>query len=57
LNWKAVGALFLGAAVALVGLVVPALRFWYDYSWFVGVAVSFVTYYSMMAKVEQKPSS
>jgi hypothetical protein len=32
-----VGALFLGAAVALVGLVVPALRFAYDYSWFVGL--------------------
>jgi NCS1 family nucleobase:cation symporter-1 len=43
--------------VALVGLVVPALRFWYDYSWFVGFAVSFVAYYGMMAKVEQKPSS
>jgi len=55
-NWKAVGALFLGAAVALVGLVVPALRFWYDYFWFVGFAVSFTAYYGMMAKVEQKPS-
>ncbi len=56
-NWKAVGALFLGAAVALVGLVVPALRFCYDYSWFVGFAVSFAAYYAMMAGVERKPSS
>src|SRR6266852_1372725 len=48
-NWKAVAALTLGAAVALVGLVVPALRFWYDYSWFVGFTVSFVAYYGMMS--------
>jgi NCS1 family nucleobase:cation symporter-1 len=47
-NWKAVGALLLGAAVALVGLVVPALRFAYDYSWFMGFVVSFAAYYGMM---------
>jgi NCS1 family nucleobase:cation symporter-1 len=40
--------MFLGAAVALVGLVVPALRFAYDYSWFVGFVVSLVAYYGMM---------
>jgi len=55
-NWKGCGRIISGAAVALVGLVVPALRFWYDYSWFVGFAVSFVAYYGMMTKVEQKPS-
>ena len=49
-NWRAVGALALGAAVALVGLVVPAVRFWYDYSWFVGFGVSFVSYYALMAR-------
>jgi len=48
-NWRAAGALALGAAVALVGLVVPAVRFWYDYSWFVGFAVSFLSYYGLMA--------
>jgi cytosine/uracil/thiamine/allantoin permease len=37
--------------------VIPALRFWYDYSWFVGFMVSFVAYYAMMAGVERKPSS
>ena len=47
-NWKAVGALALGAAVALIGLVVPVLRFSYDYSWFVGFTVSFVAYYGLM---------
>ena len=51
-NWRAVGALSLGAAVALVGLVIPAVRFWYDYSWFVGFAVSFVSYYGLMARQE-----
>jgi len=31
-----------------VGLVVPALRILYSYSWFVGFAVSFVAYYALM---------
>jgi NCS1 family nucleobase:cation symporter-1 len=48
-NWRAVAALALGAAVALVGLVFPPLRFWYDYSWFVGFIVSFVIYYFLMS--------
>ena len=51
-NWRAVGALGLGAAVALVGLIIPTVRFWYDYSWFVGFAVSFVSYYGLMAHQE-----
>jgi cytosine/uracil/thiamine/allantoin permease len=29
-------------------LVVPSLRPLYDYSWFVGFAVSFVAYYGLM---------
>jgi NCS1 family nucleobase:cation symporter-1 len=48
-NRRAIAALVLGAAVALMGLVIPPLRFWYDYSWFVGFIVSFVTYYILMA--------
>lgn len=47
-NWRAIGALALGAGIALVGLQVPALRALYDYSWFVGFAVSFVAYYALM---------
>jgi NCS1 family nucleobase:cation symporter-1 len=47
-NWLAVAALFAGAGTALVGLVVPPLRMLYDYSWFVGFAVSFSTYYALM---------
>jgi nucleobase:cation symporter-1, NCS1 family len=47
-NWLALAALALGAGTALVGLVVPALRALYDYSWFVGFAVSFLSYYGLM---------
>jgi NCS1 family nucleobase:cation symporter-1 len=47
-NWLAVIALATGAATALVGLVIPSLRPLYDYSWFVGFAVSFAVYYSLM---------
>ena len=32
------------AALALVGLVVPALRPLYDYAWFVGFGVAFASY-------------
>jgi nucleobase:cation symporter-1, NCS1 family len=47
-NWRALIALFAGAGIALVGLVVTSVRVLYDYSWFVGFAVSFVTYYALM---------
>jgi len=47
-NWRALAALGLGAGTALVGLVIPSLRTLYDYSWFVGFAVSFVAYYVLM---------
>jgi cytosine/uracil/thiamine/allantoin permease len=38
----------LGAGTALVGLAVPSVRVLYDYSWFVGFAVSFAGYYALM---------
>ena len=47
-NWRAIGALAVGAGTALVGLVVHPLRILYDYSWFVGFAVSFAAYYALM---------
>jgi NCS1 family nucleobase:cation symporter-1 len=47
-NVRAVVALALGAGTALVGLVAPSVRVLYDYSWFVGFAVSFAAYYIMM---------
>jgi len=47
-NWRAVFALLLGAWIALIGLVIPSLRTLYDYSWLVGFAVSFASYYGLM---------
>ncbi len=47
-NWKAVAALCAGSGAALMGLGIPALRILYDYSWFVGFAVSFTVYYGLM---------
>ena len=47
-NWRAVAALALGAGTALAGLASPSLGALYDYSWFVGFAVSFVVYYALM---------
>jgi NCS1 family nucleobase:cation symporter-1 len=41
-------ALVLGAGTALAGLAIPSIRVLYDYSWFVGFAVSFAAYYAMM---------
>jgi NCS1 family nucleobase:cation symporter-1 len=59
-NWVALVALAAGAGTALVGLVMPAVRALYDYSWFVGFAVSFVFYYALMklrARKELVPAS
>ncbi|MCZ6775385.1 MAG: NCS1 family nucleobase:cation symporter-1 [Ignavibacteria bacterium] len=49
-NPKALVALGAGVVVALVGLVVPELRFLYDYAWFVGFAVAFGLYIGLMNK-------
>src|SRR6266436_6453206 len=52
-NGVALAALGAGAGAALVGLVVPPLRTLYDYSWFVGFCVSFLTYYALMKSRKQ----
>ncbi len=49
-NLKAIYSLMAGIFVALIGLLVPSLRFLYDYSWFVGFAVSFIVYLIFMRK-------
>ncbi len=49
-NWKAIAALAVGIAVALVGLVVHPLRWLYDYAWFVGFFVAGMLYLSLMKK-------
>ena len=56
-NWLAMTALAAGAGTALVGLVVPSLRTLYDYSWFVGFAVSFVVYYALMMAYQGEPET
>ena len=48
-NWRAIAALCIGSAVALMGLVIPSVRPLYDYSWFVGFVVAFGTYYALMS--------
>ncbi len=47
-NPRAFLALGAGVAAALIGLVVPALRVLYDYAWFVGFAVAFAVYATLM---------
>jgi NCS1 family nucleobase:cation symporter-1 len=49
-NWNAIIALVVGIAVALIGLIVPALRWLYDYAWFVGFFVAGILYLSLMKK-------
>jgi nucleobase:cation symporter-1, NCS1 family len=44
INGRAVIALVVGIAVALLGLVAPSLRLLYDYAWFVGFGVSGIVY-------------
>ena len=49
-NWNAIIALASGIAVALIGLIVPALRWLYDYAWFVGFFVAGSLYLLLMKK-------
>ena len=49
-NPKALVSLALGIVVALVGLAIPALRFLYNYAWFVGFAVSAAAYTMLMGR-------
>jgi nucleobase:cation symporter-1, NCS1 family len=48
INYRAIAALVLGAAAALTGLVIPELRWLYDYAWFTGFGVSSVAYFGLM---------
>jgi nucleobase:cation symporter-1, NCS1 family len=53
-NWRAMVALALGVLVALVGLLLPALRWLYDYAWFVGFLISAVAYCVLMGKASSE---
>jgi nucleobase:cation symporter-1, NCS1 family len=48
INPRAIVALVLGVAVALVGLIVPSLHQLYDYAWFVGFFISAGVYLLLM---------
>jgi NCS1 family nucleobase:cation symporter-1 len=54
-NMSALVALVCGVSVALIGLVVPALRVLYDYAWFVGFASAFGVYAAMETAPAQRP--
>jgi NCS1 family nucleobase:cation symporter-1 len=49
-NPKAILALVAGVAIALIGLAVPAVRWLFDYAWFVGFVVSGGLYFLLMQK-------
>ncbi len=49
-NGRSIAALVLGAATALLGLLVPPLRFLYDCSWFISFGVAFAAYYALMQR-------
>ena len=51
-NLRAVLALGSGIAVALLGLVIPPLRFLYDYAWFAGFGVAGAVYVALMQRSE-----
>ncbi|MFL6353007.1 MAG: NCS1 family nucleobase:cation symporter-1 [Bryobacteraceae bacterium] len=49
-NWCAVQSLAAGVVVPLCGLVLPPLRWLYDYAWFIGFGISGVFYYACMRR-------
>jgi NCS1 family nucleobase:cation symporter-1 len=49
-NLKAMAALACGVGVALIGLSVPAVRWLYDYAWFVGFVVAGGMYFLLMPR-------
>jgi NCS1 family nucleobase:cation symporter-1 len=47
-NWRAVIATLLGCFFAWIGLIVEPLRPLYDYGWFIGFGVAFITHWILM---------
>jgi NCS1 family nucleobase:cation symporter-1 len=56
-NYRAIGALVLGIAVALLGLVLPAMRWLYDYAWFVGFLVAGAAYIALMQRAPARSAA
>jgi NCS1 family nucleobase:cation symporter-1 len=55
-NLRALIALAAGIVIALIGLVVAALRFLYDYAWFVGFGVAAMVYIALMIGPDERAS-
>jgi NCS1 family nucleobase:cation symporter-1 len=53
-NYRAIVALAAGVLVALIGLVLPPLRWLYDYAWFVGFLVASLTYWIAMRDASRR---
>jgi NCS1 family nucleobase:cation symporter-1 len=51
-NPRSLVSLAAGILVALIGLAVPAVRWLYDYAWFVGFAVSALVYVSITPRLQ-----
>ena len=47
-NWRAIAALAIGIAGALLGLWFEPLRWLYDYAWFIGFFISGTVYLLLM---------
>jgi nucleobase:cation symporter-1, NCS1 family len=57
INPRAIVALVCGVVIALIGLFVPALRWLYDYAWFVGFGMAMVVYLGLMRGVVKAASA
>ena len=51
INPRAIAALVSGVIVALIGLIVPPLRWLYDYAWFVGFGTAAIVYLVLMQRI------
>ena len=56
-NYRAIAALALGIAVALLGLIVSAMRWLYDYAWFVGFLVAGASYIALMQRAPARAAA
>ncbi|HEU5340114.1 NCS1 family nucleobase:cation symporter-1 [Edaphobacter sp.] len=58
INPRAIVALACGVFVALIGLLVPPLRWLYDYAWFVGFGTAAIVYVALMSRAapESEPT-
>ncbi|MEZ5423087.1 MAG: NCS1 family nucleobase:cation symporter-1 [Pyrinomonadaceae bacterium] len=53
-NWPAVLATLLGCFFAWIGLIIPSLRILYDYAWFVGFAIAFLSHLAFSFRTSQQ---